>query len=50
MGITNSMGVSFWNPYTNDYPTNFGTGLNLTIYVADLVQMTIDQLQPRRRL
>jgi len=37
MSINNSLGVSFWNSYSNDY---VGTG-NISIYVNSSVQMTL---------
>jgi hypothetical protein len=42
MSITNNIGISFWNSYANDYPTNYGgPGLNLYISVHSEVQSVV---------
>jgi hypothetical protein len=35
MSITNNLGISFWNSYSNDYPRP------LTVYASDWIQMTL---------
>ena len=35
MSITNNLGISFWNSYSNDYPRP------LTVYASDRMQMTL---------
>jgi hypothetical protein len=35
MGITNSLGISFWNSYASNYPRP------LTLYASDLIYMTL---------
>src|ERR1035437_4544210 len=35
MSITNNLGISFWNSYSNDYPRP------LTVYASDWMQMTL---------
>ncbi len=40
--ITNYMGISFWNAYANNYPTNYGGGvLNMAIYVSDAAKTVL---------
>jgi len=39
MGISNSLGVSFWNSYASNYVTRSGQGL--TVYASDQVYMTL---------
>ena len=41
MTISNLMSASFWNPYSNNYPTNYPGGLNLAAYVNDTVQLIL---------
>jgi hypothetical protein len=38
MTITNSLGASFWNSYSNSYPVNTG---QLHAYVSDIVQLIL---------
>ncbi len=41
MSISNAMSASFWNSYSNNYPTNYSGGLNLSANVADTVEMVM---------
>ena len=41
MSITNNLGISFWNSYTDDYPTNYSGDLNLSIMVHSEVQSVV---------
>jgi hypothetical protein len=41
MTITNSLGASFWNSYSNNYPTNYAGSLNMSVYISDTVQMIL---------
>ena len=41
MGVTNNLGISFWNSYANDYPTNYPGALNLSIVVHSEVQAVV---------
>ena len=41
MSVTNNMGISFWNSYATDYPTNYGGGLNMSIVVHSEVQSVV---------
>ncbi len=39
--ITNNLGISFWNSYANDYPTNYAGDLNLSIVVHSEAQSVV---------
>ncbi len=41
MSISNNLGVSFWNSYTNDYPTNSGGVLNMSVVVNSEVDLVV---------
>mgnify|MGYP001548139207 CR=1 FL=1 len=41
MSITNNLGISFWNSYATDYPTNYGGGLNMSIVVHSEAQSVV---------
>src|SRR6202012_2165036 len=41
IGITNNLGFSFWNSYSNNYPTNYIGSLNMQVFVGDITQMTL---------
>ncbi len=41
MSITNNLGISFWNSYTGDYPTNYGGGLNMSVVVNSAVDLAV---------
>jgi hypothetical protein len=41
LSISNLMSTSFWNPYSNNYPTNYSGPLNLSAYVTDTVEMVL---------
>ena len=41
LSISNILSASFWNPYSNNYPTNYPGGLNLAAYVSDTVEMVM---------
>jgi hypothetical protein len=41
MSISNNLGISFWNPYTNDYPTNYPGGLDMSIVVNTATRLAV---------
>ncbi|MGC9944395.1 MAG: hypothetical protein ABSE48_21425, partial [Verrucomicrobiota bacterium] len=41
LSISNLLSASFWNPYSNNYPTNYSGPLNLSAYVYDAVEIML---------